>query len=344
MLHKFKEGKAAFFASKGKITAGMQAFYNPVMRLNRDFSVMAVRAYGKVHFADILAGTGVRGIRLLKETDNILSLSMNDSNPGFKQLAKRNFKLNRLGGEAELHDEDANIFLLKSKGFSAIDIDPFGSPNPFLDAAISRMARKGLLFLTSTDTASLSGTYPKTCQRKYWAQPLRNHLMHEVGLRILIRRVQLVGADKERSMRPLFSYFRDHYFRICFLCEKGRQKADSMIRQHSSLSYNDHELTAKENGSVGPAWTGQLHDNQFLSLMIKQSEDMPADTQEFLRLLEHESRIDSIGFYDMHAMAKGKRGKVLKVDDVLGKLKKKKISASRSQFCPWGIKSTRWPF
>ena len=73
---------------------------------------------------------------------------------------------------------------MNSTGFDYIDVDPFGSPNPFLDAAIKRIARDGILAVTATDTAPLCGTYTNACRRKYWAVPLRNELMHEIGIRI----------------------------------------------------------------------------------------------------------------------------------------------------------------
>ncbi|MCU0373510.1 MAG: ATP-binding protein, partial [Ignavibacteria bacterium] len=42
-------------------------------------------------------------------------------------------------------------------GFDYIDIDPFGSPCPFLDAAIKRLSRGGILAVTATDTSALAG-------------------------------------------------------------------------------------------------------------------------------------------------------------------------------------------
>ena len=87
-----------------------------------------------------------------------------------------------------------------------------------LDSAIKRISRNGILAVTNTDTAALTGTYPKACIRKYWSMPKRDYMMHETGLRILIRKVQLVGMQYEKALYPIFSYFKDHYFRIFFQC------------------------------------------------------------------------------------------------------------------------------
>lgn len=41
--------------------------------------------------------------------------------------------------------------------FTIIDLDPYGSPTPFLDAAVQSIADGGLLCITCTDMAVLCG-------------------------------------------------------------------------------------------------------------------------------------------------------------------------------------------
>ena len=60
---------------------------------------------------------------------------------------------------------------IKVKDIDYIDIDPFGSPNPFLDSAIANK-KYVYLAITSTDTSGLAGSYKNACLRKYWALPL----------------------------------------------------------------------------------------------------------------------------------------------------------------------------
>jgi len=64
------EGKARIdIPVTEKISKAMPAFYNPVMKLNRDISVLVLKAWDKsqLNIALPLAGTGVRAIRFLKE-------------------------------------------------------------------------------------------------------------------------------------------------------------------------------------------------------------------------------------------------------------------------------------
>ena len=238
---------------------------------------------------------------------------------------------------------DANEFILSYNGFDYIDIDPFGSPNPFLTSAIIRIARDGILAVTATDTSALSGTYTNACKRKYWAKPLRNELMHEVGLRILIRKVQMIGANFDKALIPLLSYSKDHYMRIFFRCEKGKKKADEIMKQHKFLLYHDSmdveisNFPLKEKGLQysGPLWTGKLNDKRLLKKIMKGVDETYED-YAFLKTLSEE--IEEIGFYDIHILSK-KYKLTPRINDLIENLKKKKFSVSRTHLTPKGIKT-----
>src|SRR3989338_409005 len=147
-----KEGSAIIMISKiGKISKEIGVFYNPVMGFNRDISVLLLNSIHKkgMQIADPLAASGVRSIRFLKELnkDKIKNIYINDFNNDAIKSIKENLKLNKIkynnNKKIIIKNEDANLFLLNSTGFDYIDIDPFGSPNFFLDAACRRIARDG---------------------------------------------------------------------------------------------------------------------------------------------------------------------------------------------------------
>src|SRR3989344_383600 len=203
-----EEGLAKINIENKKIVSkNMEVFYNPIMSLNRDISVLLLNSLDKknMQIADPLAASGIRGIRFLKELNKnkIRKIYINDIDKNAVKSIKENLKLNKIKNKNNekiiIINEDANLFLLKSTGFDYIDIDPFGTPNPFLDAACKRLAREGIMAVTATDTSALAGTYPQACIRKYWAVPKKDAIMHETGLRILIRKIQLVGAQYEDS-------------------------------------------------------------------------------------------------------------------------------------------------
>jgi len=67
-----------------------------------------------------------------------------------------------------------------SDRFSAVDLDPYGCPSPFLDAAVQCMSDGGVLLVTCTDMAVLAGNCPETCHSKYGAVSLRIKCCHEM--------------------------------------------------------------------------------------------------------------------------------------------------------------------
>ena len=222
------EGITTFWTdSTQKITKEMPVFYNPVMKLNRDLSLLALGSMEKqeLRISLPMEASGVRAARILHELImlDLLDaklLAINDLSAHAITFAKKNVTEN-IGSFDEnkvvFSQTEARKFLLDSAGFEYIDIDPFGTPNPFLDAAVQRIAREGIIAVTATDTSALAGTYPAATLRKYWAVPSRTWVMHDIGLRILIRKVQLIGAQYEKALIPLLSVATNHYYRVFFL-------------------------------------------------------------------------------------------------------------------------------
>ncbi len=339
------EGLAKIEVSEEKkISKKLPVFYNPVMKLNRDISILLLNSVPdkSIQAALPLAGTGIRGIRFLKELKKgkIKNIGFNDYS-SLKNI-KENISLNKLDKDKRifLSGEDANLFLLKSKGFDYIDIDPFGSPNPFLESSIVRLSRNGILAVTATDTAALCGSSPNACLRKYWAKPMRNYLMHEIGIRILIRKIQLIGAQNNKALIPIFSYSKDHYYRIFFRCEKGRQKADKLLEKHKYFLYNpktfEREVSdfnyKKGCQYAGPLWAGRLWDDELVEKMHENCDKDNKKLYKLISLIKEESKINVVGFYDLHKLYKD----VPKIETIL-----KKGKISRTHFLGWGVRATR---
>jgi tRNA (guanine26-N2/guanine27-N2)-dimethyltransferase len=51
--------------------------------------------------------------------------------------------------------------------WDVIDLDPYGSATPFLDAAIQAVRHGGMLNVTCTDMVALGGAHPETCFGRY---------------------------------------------------------------------------------------------------------------------------------------------------------------------------------
>ncbi len=332
-----QEGKALLnIPTTEKISKKLPVFYNPVMKLNRDISILLINSLPKkdLQIALPLAGTGIRGIRFLLELKKhkIKHLYLNDYSEKAIELIKENLKLNKLKTKTQktttISTADANLFLLNSKGFDYIDIDPFGTPNPFLNSAITRLSRNSILAVTATDTSALCGTYPNSCLRKYWATHQTNPIMHELGLRILIRKVQLIASQHEKALTPIFSYSKDHYMRIFFECEKSKQKTNKILKQHEIIN------------NYGPLWAGQLWDLKLTENMLKNTQETNKELHQFLSIIAEESKIQTIGFFNIHQIVKQHKLKTIPKKEELFKEISKKHQISLTHFNPISIKST----
>jgi tRNA (guanine26-N2/guanine27-N2)-dimethyltransferase len=274
-------------------------FYNPVMELNRDIAVLALQAYQKMLNREIsvcepLAGCGVRGIRFAAEVQGVKKVLINDINQKAFQLANYNVQMSGLGKCVTVVNEDANYLLscygAPRKRFDAIDIDPFGSPVPYLDSAIRALRNNGFLALTATDMASLCGVYPKACLRKYGGKPLRTEYCHELAVRLLAGCLAITAAKYDVGISVVFSHSTAHYIRIYVTVKYGAKKADESIKNMGYIlhCFNCfHRETAKELlpfersgkcsqcGSklnvAGPLWLGKIFNKEFCELMEKEA-------------------------------------------------------------------------
>ncbi|MDD5086952.1 MAG: tRNA (guanine(10)-N(2))-dimethyltransferase [Candidatus Nanoarchaeia archaeon] len=363
-METINEGKVRFKSYVGdKISKKLPVFYNPVMKLNRDVSVLLLDSVDKkeMQLALPLAATGIRGIRFLIELkkEKVKFISFNDKSDEAVKLIKGNLKLNKIKSKdkIKIFNLDANNFLLNSKGFDYIDIDPFGSPNFLLDSAVKRIARNGILAVTATDTAALCGSSKNACLRKYWSKALKNEFCHEIGLRILIKKIQEVASQHDKALKPIFSYSKDHYFRIFFHCEKGKKKADEIIKNHGYVLYCKDCLFRETAADVfnskecpfcnskldyaGKLWLGQLWDKKIVTKMNKEAKKTKdKDLIKLMQIITDESKINSVGFYDIAKVVKHNKLKhVPKKELLIKEIKKAKLKVAETHIRPNSIRS-----
>lgn len=275
-------------------------FYNPVMEFNRDLTVLAFQAYQRAANREIticepLTGTGIRGIRYAAEIQGVKTVTSSDINQRSAKLAEHNIVLNGLQERVTVEHKDANRILsdhsAPHKRFDIIDIDPFGTPVPYLDSAIRALRNKGLLATTATDMAPLCGVHQKACIRKYGGKPMRAEYCQELAIRLLAGCIATVAAKHEIGIRIIFSHCSDHYIRVYAEIGYGAQKADESLK---TLGYVLHcfkclhrETASKPFSSslqcpqcstkmeyAGPLWLGKILDRQFIELMQNENAHM----------------------------------------------------------------------
>jgi tRNA (guanine26-N2/guanine27-N2)-dimethyltransferase len=324
-------------------------FYNPHMALNRGLCVLFMRMAGKgLVFADMLAGGGAKGLRVAVESENRVFL--NDANKDAVEIIKKSAELNRI--EVTLSNMDANRFVLENKRcFDFIDIDPFGSPAPFIDSALLSLKKTGYLGITATDTATLCGVYPETCFRRYQALPLRSEFCHEVGLRILIGNLARTAAKYERGIKPLLSHSTRHYLRFYAKVKSGVKVGEDSLLSMGYLYYcmKCRDFTYKKGrfpseavcgcgGKMkvsGPLWLGDMHDSSILVKMLSLSQSK--EEKKLLEILSEE--VKAPFYHNIHKLAKNIKATPPKIEIILNRLREKGFEASRTHFSPVGVKT-----
>ena len=131
-------------------------FYNPVQEFNRDMTVLFLATYSKkeekqLSILEALSASGLRCIRYKKEIDNVEKILANDLDPRAAQLIKLNIEHNGVTQGVVVHNMDANYLMntltKDNLIYNVIDLDPYGTALPFLDAAISSISTGGMYIL-----------------------------------------------------------------------------------------------------------------------------------------------------------------------------------------------------
>jgi tRNA (guanine26-N2/guanine27-N2)-dimethyltransferase len=273
-------------------------FFNPVMEFNRDVTVLAFQAYQRMVKKEIticepLTATGIRGLRFTAEIQGVTKVVSSDINLHSVHIAAHNIALNNMQDRVSVKHKDANRLLSEHSApktrFDIIDIDPFGTPVPHLDAAVQALRNNGLLATTATDMAPLCGVHAKACIRKYGGRPLRTEYCQELAVRLLAGAVATAAAKHDIGTRVLFSHCSDHYIRVYTQIGYGCQKADESLhnmgyvlhcfnclhREPAAKPFPDAAAKCPECGTkmdyAGPLWLGKIFDSQFIDLMAREN-------------------------------------------------------------------------
>ncbi|UNQ74338.1 50S ribosomal protein L11 methyltransferase [Infirmifilum sp. NZ] len=292
-LTESREGKAvirhcdlkSYANSRGFVDpAWAPVFYNPRMKCSRDLSTVILSAYVKlsarkeVSVIDVMSGTGVRGIRYVLEVPGVSQVILNDVDPKAALLARENVALNGVTDVVKVFSKEAHEILASTKA-EVVDLDPFGTPAPFIHPALRAVRHGGLLCATATDLPPLLGIYPSACIRKYFSKALEAEFSREQAVRVLLYFIAREAAKLGRVIRPFYSYYLDHHIRVCVIVEK-KERSGFLEENLGFILYNPKTLERRlvvlsqasemcggrlaGGGWVvgGPVWIGELWDSE----------------------------------------------------------------------------------
>jgi tRNA (guanine26-N2/guanine27-N2)-dimethyltransferase len=365
-----KEGRAKFFLpmsneffrSDGKLEpAWLPIFYNPYSSINRDLTVLGIKAFSSLfrkieNFIEPLAGSCVRTIRVVLENDDIeINGYANDISKDAVEYCVKNISLNGLEEKIKVMNEEANFFLhfLLKKGIKqdAVDIDPYGSPINFLDSASKAISNNGLLFVTATDIGTLMGKYKDTSLRRYGSHVYKTDYGREIAARVLIYSVIRAFSSNEKNAYPLFTYYHEHFLKTGFLIKKEKQanKIGFLCIDSNSGYPFDKVILGKDgfksecSNYIGPIWLGELWNRDFLlkveDFYRKGKENYSIKLEKDINTMLAESEIENPYYYHIDKIASKLKKNVPKFEKIEEELKKLGYASSRTHFDAKGIKT-----
>ncbi|KAK7010097.1 tRNA (guanine(26)-N(2))-dimethyltransferase [Biomphalaria glabrata] len=322
-------------------------FYNPVQEYNRDLTIAIISEFAAQHLAKVsadknvsqdtpesctqqtetlvpgkkydngitifegLSASGLRSVRFGLEIPGIKQVIANDFDKTAVEIIEKNIQKNHLEHLVSANYADASMAMYEHKSwdkqFDVIDLDPYGSPSIFLDAAVQAVRDGGLLCITCTDAAVLCGNAPEKCNANYGSISLRSKFCHEMGLRIMLQCLDSHANRYGRYIVPLVSLSIDFYFRLFVQIFSGQKQVKHSCTKKSFVfecvgcgSYLLQPLAvalpAKGTGNYkfiagsgpvvpqncehchhhykigGPIWSAPLHDTDFIKKILSRIE------------------------------------------------------------------------
>jgi tRNA (guanine26-N2/guanine27-N2)-dimethyltransferase len=326
-------------------------FFNRRMELSRDATILLASVIPFSNYLDAMGATGARGLRMAHECG--IPVTINDRNREAVSLIRRNAE--HVGVLHEITESDINC-LLSTRKFDAVDIDPFGTPAPFIDSAARGTGR--YLMVTATDTAPLCGAHKKAGIRRYFASAENNEYHAETGLRVLLGFLVREIAKYDRGLEPLFCFVKEHFVRLHVRLSYGAERADRAIARIGYVMQCPNcpfrteqtgmlplEGRCGECGSrlipIGPLWTGGIQDLQLLDSMAAEIKNIrlgkSIELEKLIAICRQELPLSS--HYDYHRLTKNWKISPPPLEQVISSLQKEGYAASRAHYSGTALKT-----
>lgn len=275
---------------------------------------------------DALSATGLRALRYAQEIPFATSIVGNDMDPKAVESMGMNIKHNRLESKitANIGNAIGHMYHVAfpppeshgpdhvSAKYDVIDLDPYGTAAPFIDAALHAINDGGMLCVTCTDSGVFASCgYPEKTFSLYGGMPTKGAHSHEGGLRLVLHSIASAAAKQGMAIEPLLSLSIDFYLRVfvrvrkspaevkflagktmlAYNCDYGcgawttqflgrntkqAGKGDNTFWKYSiaqAPSANSHcDHCGSKSHVAGPMWGGPIHNAAFIERILKDVE------------------------------------------------------------------------
>ncbi len=331
----YREGKVELLVPNPETSwqsADVPVFLNPrAARVNRDVSALLLSVLKPKDVLDGMTATGIRGVRYFVES-GIPEIAFNDINPRAIDLAQKNAK--KYGVNARFYQKDFCV-LCNEERFWAVDLDPFGSPAPFIWSAARAVRSGGYLLVSATDTRPLSGASPKQALAKYGTILRKPEWYPELMARVLYFLLFHAAAIHGKGIEPVLAFTYEHHVRVV---ARLREKPSLITKNAKQIGF--YEIDGKQ---YGPIWTGPLQDRELARCALERwDSDYTRASKKILELASREP--DVLGYYNVHLWSKRlKLKQIPRFDVITSALRDQGFVAERVLWSDKGIKTDADP-
>ncbi|KAA0160557.1 hypothetical protein FNF31_04266 [Cafeteria roenbergensis] len=194
-----------------------------------------------VEVVEALAATGLRSVRYASEVPGLGAVVVSDLDGAAVRACKHNVAFNGLDPAVVRPCQADAVSLMQAMRAPEwrvdwLDLDPYGTPSPFIESAVSAVHHGGILAMTATDMIVLAGSMRSAAHGKYGSMAVRSAACHELALRALIFTVATAAARAKRTVEPLLSVNANFYCRIFFRVRNNPAGAQNLSLMTGSLA------------------------------------------------------------------------------------------------------------
>ncbi|DAZ98251.1 TPA: hypothetical protein N0F65_008936 [Lagenidium giganteum] len=328
---------------------------------------------------EALSASGLRSIRYFQQIPGVKSILVNDMDAAAVHSIRENIKFNELPLDRVIPNEaDATDVMYSHRKekdqFDVIDLDPYGSASIFLDGAVQAVANGGLLCVTCTDMAVLSGKTPEVCFSRYGSVPNKSTYLHEMALRTVLQSIEAAANKYARHIVPIASCSIDFYVRVfvrvykspvnvkkamtklsyvyqCVSCDSFHLQplgVASGNSYHASRGPVVGQSCDQCNGKfkmAGPIWSAPIHDRDVVlrirDTVAKSKDEFPTkDRLHGLLTTISEELVDAPLHYTLPALSKTLHCTNARMDQMQSAIRAAGYEVSQFHKVPDAIKTT----
>ena len=284
---------------------------------------------------DALSASGLRAFRYAKEIPITSSIIANDLSAQATAAIKLNISHNNVSQKVQAITGDAQAHMYsvcspftkgKQSNYEVIDLDPYGTAAPFLDAAVRALVDGGLLCVTCTDAGIFASLgYLEKTYSHYGGLPFKGPQSHEAGLRLILHAIATCAARNGLAIEPLLSLSIDFYARVFVRVRRSLAEV-KFLASKTMLVYNCDEgcgalttqflsqckgKTAKNGDTIykfslaqgpstsqycphcnfkthlsGPMWGGPIHNPYFIQRILDLLPSLNSETYATIARIE----------------------------------------------------------